>query len=178
MDETLSENSCCSVASSDGGMAYTQSAAATLQSSPPPDIQGVARQVQAAIQNTSQQLSDDYKHRNAVYRSGNWCGPQGGSMRASGSALYTPPSLFAASGGNPGGSFSIWSSLQQQAASLQRQQDSQACLPSSGSFSDFFASRRSGHASSGDAFRPAASPVLPVIQALAQDVRSTANSTR
>jgi hypothetical protein len=113
-----------------------------------------------------------------VYRSGTWCGPQGGSMRTSGSPLYTPPSLFAPSGGSSGGSFSLWSNLQQQAASLQRQQDSQACLPSSGSFSDFFAARRSGHASSGDASRPAASAVLPSIQALAQDVRSTANSNR
>lgn len=149
--------------------------------SPQADIQIAAKQVQACIESTSLQLRNDYKHRQAVYQS--WCppptglrsSPQTGSRQPylSGSSLASSPSIS-----------SMWAAGERMGGLLHNQQldlgagsSSQACLASGSSFADFFAARKSAAAAgSGDggAVAVGSSSSMPILQALAQDVRATA----
>jgi len=127
-----------------------------------PNIRNVVRQVQACIENTSLQLRNDYKHKQAVYQA--W------SPAASGVRPVTPLTPrskqnriagLGSSGslcGSPRSSISSLWAGGQQAGLLQHQQGHPVTLPSAASFADFFAARRSGdiassNSSSLDPFR-------------------------
>lgn len=151
-----------------------------------PNIRNVVRQVQACIENTSLQLRNDYKHKQAVYQA--W------SPAASGVRPVTPLTRskqnrtagLGSSGslcGSPRSSISSLWAAGQQAGLLQHQQGHPVTLPSAASFSDFFAARRSGgiassnSSSSLDPFRLqtcTAGSTSSLQQARVQDVRNYA----
>lgn len=149
--------------------------------SPQPDIQNAVKQVQACIESTSMQLRNDYKHRQAVYQS--WCPPPTGLKSAQHTApagSRQQPSLLCSRGSSPRASISsLWAAGERIGMLLQQQQQEgqqAACLASGSSFADFFAARKSAAAGSLDPLRStaAAGSSIPIIQALAQDVRVTA----
>lgn len=148
---------------------------------PQPDIQNAFKQVQACIDSTSSQLRNDYKHRQAVYQS--WCPPPTGlksSQHTSPPGIRQQSSLLCSRGSSPRASISsLWAAGERLGMLLQQQQQEgqqAAGLGSGSNFADFFAARRSAATGSQDPARPATAgrSSIPIIQALAQDVRATA----